>query len=62
MVMHNLKKISTHGPLKSTHFVIKKPLHFFGQVAKTQNGIFVDLGNIIPFSFPLKIAPSGFCR
>jgi hypothetical protein len=31
-------------------------------IAKPQNGIFIDLGNIIPFDFPLKIASVGLLR
>ena len=32
------------------------------RLLKLQNGIFIDLGKIIPLTFPLKIAPVGLLR
>ena len=49
--------------IKIHTFCDKKNLYIFlVRLLKPQNGIFVDLGNIIPFNFPLKIAPSGLLQ
>jgi len=54
------KKNKHAGSIKIHTFCDKKKRRLFlARLRKPQNGILIDLGNIIPASFPLQFAPSG---
>ena len=66
LILHGhaqFKKNKHARSIKIHTFCDKKNLSIFlARLLKPQNGIFVDLGNKIPLSFPLKIAPSGLLQ